>query len=69
MSLARRYKLPLKILYTLMDSDEIMQEMAYDMTQSEDFKKKWTKEDQLEESRSLSESEMLAAFKRLLGGK
>lgn len=66
MSLARRYKIPVKYLYTLLNSNDIVEEMAYDMTQNDEYKKKWAREKELAASRKLTKDQRLAAFKHLL---
>ena len=51
-----------------MDSHEITEWMAYDMTCSEEWQEKHKREAQLEASRQMSDEDKLKAFKAMLGG-
>ena len=55
-------------LMSTMDSREITEWMAYDMTCSEEWQEKHKREAQLEASRQMSDEDKLKAFKAMLGG-
>lgn len=67
--LASRLKMTVKQLLDTMDSKEIMEWMAYDMTNDEKWLENYNKERELELSRQMSDEEKLNAFKKMLGGK
>jgi len=51
-----------------MTVNEVMEYLAFDMTNSEEFRDKVKREKELEESRKLSAEEYAKQFKRLMGG-
>ena len=51
-----------------MTVEEVMEYVAFDMTNSEDFRAKVKREQELEESRKLSDKQYAETFKRLLTG-
>jgi hypothetical protein len=57
-----------KKLLEELDSKEISEWMAYDLTQNQKWLDKYKNDKELEESRAMSLSERAAAFKRLLKG-
>ena len=67
--LASRLKMSVKRLMDELDSREIANWMAYDMTNDDKWLEKYNKERELELSRQMSDEEKLIAFKKLLGGK
>lgn len=60
--LAERLGMSLKELYKTHSGDEIMEWMAYDLTNSEDFKAECKKEKELEESRNMDMEEKQRLF-------
>lgn len=67
--LAERLKMTVKELLQRMDSKELSEWMAYDMTNEKEWSDKYNSDKELEKSRAMSKEEKLAAFKKLLGGK
>lgn len=66
--LAAKLKMSVRTLLNEMDSLEIAEWMAYDLTCSDEWKEQYDKERQREKSKEMSDEETLAAFKALLGG-
>ena len=58
-----------KRLLSEMDSLEISEWLAYDMTQDEKWIKDYNAQLELEESRKMTQEQKVAAFKKMLGGK
>lgn len=68
-ALASRLKMTVKRLLKELDSHEIAEWMAYDMTCNQDWIKQYEHDQELERSKQMSPEEKLAAFKALLKGK
>lgn len=66
--LADRLKMSVKKLLKELDSHEIAEWMAYDLTNNKDWLGKYQKEIELEASRQMSQEDKVAAFKRLFKG-
>lgn len=67
MALSLRLHIPLSDLLIRLDSAEIAEYIAYDLTQSEDWLKGYERTKQLERSRNMSPDELRAAFMEGLG--
>lgn len=65
--LADRLKMSVQELLNTLNSAEIAEWMAYDVTCSEEWVENYNKELELEMSRNMSDDEKLQAFKTLLG--
>lgn len=61
--LAEKLGMSVKRLLTEMDSNEIAEWMAFDLSRTEEFQERWEKE----KSKNLSDQEYAARFKALLG--
>lgn len=68
-SLAERLRMSVKELLDKLDSDEISEWMAYDLTNNPEWRAKWDKDLELEHSKNMTSEEKLNAFKRLFKGK
>jgi len=66
--LSERFGIPVSTLANSMTVNEVMEYLAFDMTNSEEFRDKVKREKELEESRKLSAEEYAKQFKRLMGG-
>ena len=51
-----------------LDSGEISEWMAYDMTQSDEWLESYNKDLELQKSKEMDDNQKLEAFKRMLGG-
>ncbi len=67
--LAEKLKMSVNQVLTTMDSTEITEWMAYDLTCSEEWLKAYEKEKELEASREMSDEQRLDTLKQMLGGK
>lgn len=68
-NLAERLGLSVKELLEKLDSHELSEWMAYDMTNNSEWQAKYAREKELEQSRSMAPEDKLKAFKRLFKGK
>lgn len=66
--LADRLKMSVKKLLKELDSHEIAEWMAYDLTNNKEWISKYNKQLELEASRQMSQEDKVAAFKRLFKG-
>lgn len=67
--LASQLKMTVRELLEKLDSRELAEWMAYDMTQNTEWQKSYQVEKELEESKKMTDMQQLQAFKALLGGK
>jgi len=68
-ALSLRLHIPLNQMLSQMDSAEIAEYIAYDLTQSDDWQKQQQREKELEASRQMTPEQFKAAFMAGLGGK
>lgn len=67
--LAERLKMSVKELTLKLDSHEISEWMAFDLTREENWIKSYKKQLELEQSKEMTNEEKLKAFKRLFKGR
>ena len=66
--LASKLRMTVRQLMSNLDSGEISEWMANDMTQSDEWLESYNKDLELQKSKEMDDNQKLEAFKRMLGG-